>query len=129
MPAPLPLGDDSVAPLDPIEFTPTVALDFHPGAVDGVWWATLHIGRQAVEIGTVRGVLDLDSVLTMAAGVIMERPAHADDVFVSPDGTERWVLIGSWVLNARMTSRPNHVHYGSHELARAIFTRLAEHQL
>lgn len=128
MPASLPLGEDPVAPRDPIDFSPTVGIEFHRGA-GGISWATLHLGHHAVEIGTVRGPGDLDSVLTMAAGVMMERPHHADDIFVSPDGSERWVLIGPWLLNARMTADPHHVRFGSATLARNVFDRLSEAQL
>jgi hypothetical protein len=115
--------------MDPIVFTDRVAIEFHRGAARGVWWATLHIGPQAVEIGTVRGEADIDSVLTMAAGVIMERDTWADDTWVSSDGSERWVLIGTWLLNARMTPHPHHVRYGTEELAREMFLRLREAQL
>lgn len=129
MPAPLPLGDEPPAPIEPIEFSPTVAIYFHPGAAPEVSWATLHVGHMDVEIGTVHGDHELDAVLTMAAAVLMERSAHADDIYISPDRSERWVLIGCWLLNARMTSHPNHVRYGTPELARDVFARLSEAQL
>ena len=129
MPAPLPLGDESPASRDPIEFSPTVAIYFHAGAVPGVEWATFHVGHMDVEIGTVRGDADLDSILTMAAAVLMERSAHADDIYISPDRSERWVLIGNWLLNARMTSTPHHVRYGTPAMARDMFHRLSKAQL
>lgn len=130
-----PTGGDFAASMDPIVFSDQVVIDFHPGAhlhdfaYPEVWWATLHIGRQAIEIGTVRGLHDLDAMLTMAAGVMMERTTWTDDTYVSADGSERWVLIGSWLLNARMTAHPGHIRFGTHELARDMFLRLQEAQL
>ena len=129
MPSALPLGAEPPAPIEPIEFSSTVAIYFHEGAAPEVKWATLHVGHMDVEIGTVHGEQDMDSILTMAAAVLMERSAHADDIFISPDRSERWVLIGNWLLNARMTSHPNHVRYGTPELARSVFRRLSEAQL
>ena len=102
-----------------------VVIEFHEGAARDVYWATLHVGRTAVEIGTVRGPSDIATVLTMAAGVLMERYGYTDGIYISPDRRDRWVLIGPWVLNARLCERPNHLHLGSPAIARTMFNRLS----
>lgn len=106
-----------------IRFSPDVAVEFHPGAARGVWWGTLRVGRDSIEVGTSHGAHDLDGVLTMVAGILLERSHWADDTFISDDGSERCVLIGSWVLSARLPGE--HVHYGKPELALDVFRRRA----
>jgi hypothetical protein len=106
------------APPDSIDLSPDVHIDFHPGAAHGVWWATLHIGREATEIGSVRGADDLSTVLTMAAGVLLERKRYVDDTHVGPSG--RWVLIGRWVLSA-VLSQPKHLLWEDESSARIAF--------
>lgn len=115
-------ADDFVAP-EGIQFAPDVAVEFHPGAARNVWWATLHVGKDAIEVGTAHGANDLNGVLTMVAGILLERSHWADDTFVSDDGSERCVLVGSWVLSARLPGE--HVHYGTPELAVDVFKRRA----
>jgi hypothetical protein len=110
-----------LAALTEIPLSDSVGIDLHPGA-GGVRWATLHTGPNATEIGTVHTVADLDAVLTIAAAVLMERPHHVDGIWVSPDRTQRWVLIGEWVLTARMGSAPGHMHMATAEQAQAVFT-------
>ena len=112
-------------PLEPIVLSDRVAIDFHPGA-GGLHWATLHTGTNTTEIGTVRTPRDIDTILTMVAGILIERPQYPDDIYVSADGSERWVLIGSWLLNARLDSKdPNHLTLGSPAVARELFVRRA----
>lgn len=113
---------DFVAP-EGIRFARDVAVEFHAGAAPNVWWATLYVGHDGIEVGTVHGVDDLDSMLSIVAGILLERSHWADDTFVSEDGSERCVLIGSWVLSARLPGE--HVHYGTPELARDVFKRRA----
>lgn len=113
---------DPESQFDDVILTNDVCIAFQAGA-RGVHWATLHIGPHTVEVGTVRSEADIDSVLTMTAGILLERQAWADDVWISPDRSERWVLIGQWLLNARMCRDPHHLHLGSAELARALFDR------
>lgn len=98
-------------------------IDFHEGV--GVWWATLHSPRWATEIGTARSPNDIDDVLTMAAGVLLERPAWATRTSVSPTG-ERWVLIGRWILSARPGGP--HVCYPNVFAAAAYFDHLVKEQ-
>lgn len=116
---------DSLPPSAPtappdIAFSDEVAIEFHEGAARGVWWATLHVGPQAIEVGSVRGDDDLDDVLTMAAGILMERSRYADLVYISPAG-DRLVLIGCWVLNARMGSTPTHKRLATGAKAKHAF--------
>lgn len=111
-----------VAP-EGIQLARDVAVEFHRGAAPNLWWATLHIGHDTIEVGTVHRSGDLDSMLSIVAGILLERSHWADDVFVSDDGAERCVLIGSWVLSARLPGE--HVHYGTPELARDVFKRRA----
>lgn len=108
---------------DDIVLSPDVCIEFHTGE-RGVSWATLHVGKHnTVEVGSVRTTADVDSVLTMVAGILLERTAWADDVWVSEDRTERWVLIGSWLLNARLDQKPGHLQAGSPQIARELFDR------
>src|SRR3954463_8553009 len=116
---------DSLPPAAPIPpptllLSDDVVIEFHEGARPAVWWAPMHIGPQAIEVGSVRDDDDLDNVLTMAAGVLLERTRYADLVSISPGGA-RWVLIGRWVLNAHMSRKPGHEQYPSRSAARAAF--------
>jgi hypothetical protein len=109
--------------LEPIVLSDEVVIDFHPGA-GNTYWATLHVGPNATEVGTVRHGQDIDTVLTITAGILMERMSYPDAVYVSADGTERWVLIGQWLLNARLGSpKPNHLHADTTRQARDVFNR------
>ena len=111
----------TTSPTD-ILFSDDVAIAFHPGAAPDVWWATMHVGSTPIEIGSVHGAHDLDDVLRMAAGVLVERSRWADLVYVGTSG-QRWVLIGCWVLNARMMG--GHRHFMTPEKARAEFSVIA----
>lgn len=106
---------------DTIDLSPDVHIDFHAGA-GGVSWATLHTKHMATEIGTAKGPDDVGDVLTMAAAVLMERPAAARRAFADPSTGERWVLIGSWVLSARLGHE--HTHHGDEASAQSHFNRL-----
>lgn len=110
------------APPEPITLSDNVSIEFYEGAAPGVWWASMHMGRDVTEIGSVHSPADIRTVLTMAAGRLLERPHWADDTHVSEGG--RWVLIGEWVLSA-MLSDPTHVHYGTEQIARDVFDRRA----
>lgn len=98
-----------------------VHIDFLPGA-NGVSWATLYTSRSSTEVGSVRSPKDIDDVLTMAAGVLMERPASATRTFADRETGERWVLIGAWVLSARLGA--SHIFLGDEAIAHAHFNRL-----
>lgn len=106
---------------DTIDLSPDVHIDFHAG-FGGVSWATLHTSRAATEIGTARDPNDIDDVLTMAAAVLMDHPASASQTFFDRDTGERWVLIGSWVLSARLGY--DHIRFGDEASARSHFNRL-----
>jgi hypothetical protein len=111
--------------LEPIVLSDEVVIDFHQGA-GGMHWATLHTGPNATEVGTVRNGRDINTVLTIVAGILMERTSYPDAIYISADSTERWVLIGRWLLNARLgASKPDHLHAGTTRQARDAFNRRA----
>lgn len=106
------------APPDSIDLSPEVHIDFHEGAAPGVYWATLHVGPDTIEIGSARTSGDVSNVLTMAAGVLLERTHWVDDAHIGPNG--RWVLIGCWVLSA-LLSEPHHLQWEDTSSARFHF--------
>jgi hypothetical protein len=106
------------APPDTIELSPDVHIDFHEGAARGVYWATLHIGREATEIGSAHTVDDIATVLVMAAGVLLERKAWVDGIHIGESG--RWVLIGRWVLSALLADA-DHTEWDDAPSARVAF--------
>jgi len=110
------------APPDSIDLSPDVHIDFHEGAARGVYWATLHVGPDAIEIGSARTSGDVSNVLTMAAGVLLERPLWVTDTHIGPNG--RFVLIGCWVLSA-LLSDPHHVEWNDEASARWSFGMMA----
>lgn len=108
-------------PFDDIDFSDQLGLHLHPG-YRGVWWAVLHVGRAAVELGAVRAAEDLNGLLSVIAQYLLEHRAPADDIYVSTDRKLQLVLAGSWVLSARTPT--SHVHLGTSTHARIVFDRL-----
>lgn len=104
-----------------ITLSDTVHIDFHPG-FGGVAWGTLHTPTMATEVGSARSPDDLQTVLTMAAAALLERPYSATQTYVDRASGERWVLIGSWVLSARLGRE--HVDLGTEAAAATYFNRL-----
>lgn len=109
-----------------IHLSHDVVIDFHEGATSHVWWATLHVGRQTIEVGTIRDAADLNAVLVIVGGILLERYGYADGVYCSEDGATRLVLIGRWILNARLVANPNHLCLASAAEARAEFRKRTE---
>lgn len=106
---------------DTITLSDTVHIDFTPGA-GGISWATLHTARMATEIGSARTPDDIDNLLTMAAGVLLEHPTSVTRAFADKETGERWVLVGPWVLSARLGH--DHIHCGTADAAATHFSRL-----
>lgn len=109
-----------------ITLSPDVHIEFHQGH-RGVHWATLHTAYTSTEIGSARTPSDIDNVLTMAAMVLMDRPASATRTFADKATGERWVLVGSWVLSARLGY--DHADLGSPAAALSHFNRLVGSRL
>lgn len=105
---------------DSITLSSSVHIDFHPG-FGGVAWGTLYTPTMSTEVGSARSPDDLKTVLTMAAAALLERPHSATRTYVNPNG-ERWVLIGTWVLSARLGR--DHVDLGTPAAAATYFDRL-----
>lgn len=104
-----------------ITLSDTVHIDLHPG-FGGVSWATLHTGTFATEVGSVRSPDDINVVLTMAAAALLERPYSATRTYVDRVSGERWVLVGTWVLSARLGHE--HWNLGTAAAATSHFNRL-----
>jgi hypothetical protein len=105
----------------PIRLSPDVLIRF---VLQGdVIWATMVCGEHEHELGPLD---DDDSyaenIMRLAAQVLVEHPAWADEVHTSADRTHQFVRIGHWVIVARGLS--SHARFAHEADARGRFAAL-----
>lgn len=87
-------------------------------------WATLHRGPLQVELGPIHDDADLQFALSVAAALLVELAGTGATPWRSPDGNERYVLVGCWILVERTHIGVRHLQFPTPTEAANGFARI-----